>query len=51
MKILYTHHGFHKDIKQHNFDNNISEWFLKDCVTLKSEDWSNDAENSGYIYI
>ncbi len=47
MKILYTHHGFHKDIKQHNFDNNrvISEGL---CDT---EDWSNDAENSGYIYI
>ncbi len=24
----------------------ILEWFLKDHVTLETEDWSNDAENS-----
>jgi len=24
----------------------ILEWFPKDHVTLKSEDWSNDAKNS-----
>jgi len=24
----------------------ILDWFLKDHVTLKSEDWSNDAEKS-----
>jgi len=37
------HHGFHKNIEKHivfNIDNKtflqLSEWFPKDCVTLKA---------------
>jgi len=45
-----TYQGFHKNIQQHtavfNIDNNKKMcWFLKDHVTLKTEEY-NDAENS-----
>jgi len=44
--------GVHKNIKEHNIDNNkkcflvskfVLEWFLEDHMT---EDWRNDAENA-----
>ncbi len=52
------YHGFHKNMKQHNFSTwmilrNVS-WAANQHISMISEescvtDWSNDAENSALI--